>query len=113
MAGFDVATGDFNEDTIDDLLIGSPNARNYAGVAYVIFGTQTLAGSKDLAVGAGFVVLGGEQDAFLGYSVAAGDFNNDGIDDMLLGAPGSAAVGNGAGQVTRSWIPGLKRLVWT
>jgi hypothetical protein len=96
-----VAAGDFNGDGIDDLLLGAfsadaaGNAKPFAGEAYVIFGSTTLSGTKDIAAGdQDLIVLGADGGDFLGSSVAAGDFNGDGIDDLLLGAFNAAAAGN-------------------
>ena len=90
---FSLATGDFNSDGRDDLLVGAPladgpdNERTDAGEAYVIFGAPTLGGSIDLAQGAaGLTVFGDDPSGNLGFTVASGDVNGDGIDDVLLGA---------------------------
>lgn len=85
--------GDINNDGIDDLLIsdaeGAPAGDVYIGHTYVVFGVTDI-GSKGVIDLAGldgtngFVVRG-----FLsGHSVsAAGDINEDGVDDFLIGAP--------------------------
>ena len=90
---FSLDSGDFNGDGLDDLLIGAPladgpdDARADAGEAYVIFGTTGLGGSTDVAEGsAGLTVLGDNPGGNLGFTVASGDVNGDGIDDPLVGA---------------------------
>ncbi len=40
-AGYSVAAGDVNGDSIPDLIIGAPNANSYAGYTYVVFGKST------------------------------------------------------------------------
>lgn len=106
-AGFSLA-GAFNFDSdnagsipIQDLLIGAPGANNTGnGRAYLIYGTSsiTLGQTFDLAnVGADSsindnaipgVIFTGSANNRLGYSVSsAGDFNADGVQDVLLGAP--------------------------
>ncbi len=89
-----MATGDFNDDGFDDLLLGArfgdgpTNDREDAGEAYVIFGAQELPDAVDIAAGEhDLTVYGGVEDGNLGFSVAAGDVNSDGVDDILVGAP--------------------------
>ncbi|MEO0373501.1 MAG: hypothetical protein AAF329_02510 [Cyanobacteria bacterium P01_A01_bin.17] len=88
------SAGDINGDGIDDLAIGASRAYDGAGQTYVIFGTveefDASFNLADLSGNNGFVV-NGTADSFdrLGTSVSsAGDINGDGIDDLLIGAPG-------------------------
>ena len=90
---FSLATGDFNGDEFTDVLIGAPLAdgpaddRTDAGEAYVIFGAPSLAPVVDLAEGtADLTLFGGVVDDNFGFTVASGDINGDGIDDILVGA---------------------------
>ncbi|UCH87251.1 MAG: FG-GAP repeat protein [Dehalococcoidia bacterium] len=90
---FSLAQGDFNSDGIDDILVGAPkasgldNARKNAGEAYVIFGSSDLGGTVDIAEGQhDFTVIGTKAGDNLGFVVASGDVNGDGIDDILVGA---------------------------
>lgn len=96
--------GDFNGDDCDDLAIGDGNATvvspDASGRVSVVFGAPTLPalldagalnGSDGLNIESGppdLAVLG------LGTDVAGGDFNGDGLADLLIGAPGGTAVGN-------------------
>jgi Ca2+-binding RTX toxin-like protein len=100
------AAGDVNGDGIDDLLIGAydaqPGGRYGAGESYVVFGRDQTAGGfpaelelSSLLAGnggdgsAGFVLYGSDTYDYSGRVSAAGDVNGDGIDDVLLGAPGA------------------------
>ena len=93
--------GDINGDGIDDLIIGAPyadpNGNSSAGKSYVVFGKR---GSFDanfnlsqLDGSNGFVlngIRGGGLSDQSGSSVSgAGDINGDGIDDLIIGAPGA------------------------
>jgi hypothetical protein len=90
---FSLAQGDFNDDGIDDILVGAPkasgpdNVRNNAGEAYVILGSSDVGGTVDIAQGQhDFTVIGANAGDNLGFVVASGDVNGDGIDDILVGA---------------------------
>eukprot|EP00820_Chromera_velia_P023665 Cvel_32215.t1-p1 / transcript=Cvel_32215.t1 / gene=Cvel_32215 / organism=Chromera_velia_CCMP2878 / gene_product=Fibrillin-1, putative / transcript_product=Fibrillin-1, putative / location=Cvel_scaffold4959:1-5802(-) / protein_length=870 / sequence_SO=supercontig / SO=protein_coding / is_pseudo=false len=94
------AVGDFNGDGMADARVGShlhdPGGRGSAGEAYVVFGTNLGCGSfgsfqlSSLDGSNGFILNGVATHDNLGDSVAsAGDINNDGIDDVMVGASSS------------------------
>jgi len=99
LAGTSVdGAGDFNNDGIDDLLIGASHTiinprRKGVGQIYVIYGTTASFPSRfnlsDLDGDNGFRINGiGTTDYFGVYSRKAGDFNADGRDDIIIGASG-------------------------
>ena len=95
-AGWAVAAGDVDADGYDDVVIGAPRATGAAGApsgeVYVIYGGNALPGQEiDLGDTPGSHgetrVLGEASIDNLGWSLAVADFNSDGYDDVLAGAP--------------------------
>lgn len=92
--------GDFNDDGLDDVLVGAPfadgpdDARDDAGEAYVVFGREDQPESVDLGAddGADVTVFGGVLGDNLGFSVLGADLNADGIDDVIVGAPAASGT---------------------
>ena len=90
--GWSVECGDVNVDGVDDVLVGapwcSPLGRREAGAVYVIYGKAT--GLPDLweldTSPADELIVGSEAGDALGVSLALGDLDNNGIQDLALGA---------------------------
>ncbi|MBC7985261.1 MAG: FG-GAP repeat protein [Sphingomonadaceae bacterium] len=108
-SGFSVsAAGDVNGDGFGDILVGSPEADaggfSLAGEAYVVFG-KSSAFDASLILSAldginGFRVIGPARNDVRGCSVSSvGDFNGDGIDDLLIGARGGEASSFGSAYI--------------
>jgi len=88
--GMALATGDLDDDGFADLIAGAPWERvgtvGLAGVVSVIRGSAgglTTAGGHVIAQVGGTV----EVDDQFGAEVSTGDFDNDGIADLAVGAP--------------------------
>ena len=99
--------GDINGDGIDDLIIGAngadPNGNSRAGETYVVFGnSEGFNASLELSElngSNGFVLNGIDPDDLSGVSVSgAGDINGDGVDDLIIGAPGADPNDTPAGE---------------
>ncbi len=107
--------GDVNGDGFDDLVVGAPgqnkyrnSAEEYDGEVYVIFGRSSFSGTATIQAtsltgssSTGFAATGLEnQQARTGSSVGSGgDVNGDGIDDLVIGAPGDGyGYGSAAGR---------------
>jgi len=85
--GFSVASaGDVNNDGYDDVVVGAPYYWGGAadtGRVYVYHGT-----SSGLEPDPAWIAAGEQENGQFGYSVAsAGDVNNDGYDDVIIGSP--------------------------
>ena len=88
--GSALAAGDFNGDGKDDLAVGTPGEDDHSGAVYVLYGsvgglgavtiqtwTQNSPGIADEA----------ESNERFGASLAAGDFDGNGKDDLAIGVP--------------------------
>lgn len=96
---FDTA-GDFDNDGVDDVIVGNPAGANGAGEAIVVLGSpadalQSPAGgwTFDGAVASGQALrfVGADAGDLTGQNVAGlGDIDGDGFEDILISAPGAA-----------------------
>jgi hypothetical protein len=90
--GFSVASaGDVNGDGYDDLIIGSPThtVGTYGGGAAFIYHGSATGFVGNHSSTAATILSSTQHGAFMGTSVStAGDVNNDGFDDVIVGAPG-------------------------
>ncbi|MEL7466796.1 MAG: integrin alpha, partial [Pseudomonadota bacterium] len=103
------SAGDVNGDGFDDLIVGvgqaNPNGRNAAGEVFVVFGSADGFGARfdvnTLDGTNGFRIQGADPaDNLGGFVSAAGDFNGDGIDDLIIGAQFADSNAENSGEVT-------------
>ncbi len=93
--GWSLAAGDFDGDGYTDLAVGTPwydtsTYQNAGAVALIYGGPDGLARAN-----ASFDFFDGEYDnAHFGWALASGDLNEDGYDDVVIGAPDSELIGD-------------------
>lgn len=101
--GFAVSgIGDFNHDGHDDVAVGAPlhdTNEPDAGAVYIFYGGPGADNVYDMVIAPN--VTSGHHGVVRGYSVSsAGDFDGDGIADLLVGAPDFGAGGSRLGVAT-------------
>ncbi len=90
--GESIGSGDFNNDGLEDIIIGAQTFGAFDGRGYVLFGTTTpdaVFDTRSLDGTNGFYIdeSPNNDQSYMGTSVAnAGDVNNDGIDDIIISA---------------------------
>ena len=111
--GTTTAWGDFDGDGFDDLVVAAPyedwGTSSQTGVVTVVYGDEdgfALSRTELWGVRSGAVeqlvvfVSGLDERASLGASLAVGDFDGDGLDDLAVGSPDAEVRGvSGAGRV--------------
>lgn len=125
-----LASGDFDDDGYDDLAIGLRGqvvaGQSGAGAVMVVYGTAAglaAPGARLFDRSNDGLTFTPRADDRYGWAVAAGDFDNDGYDDLVVGVPNATCpngtdrgggvvvlAGSSAGVITsatRIWRPGV------
>lgn len=101
------AAGDFDGDGYLDLAVSAPG-ENTNGTVRVLYGSVlgiSTAGSSEFSQqGLGYVEEGGDE---FGVALAAGDFDDDGDDDLAIGVPGDSTQNRGVVHVLPGGPNGL------
>ncbi len=99
--------GDVNGDGFDDFAIGAPaggekQPGSVAGQVHLFFGKETPDWGSGTPLTSADVTWTGTENDDLGFTIIGpGDWNGDGFDDIVVGAPQHP---QGAGQAGRAWI---------
>ncbi|MEO8459330.1 MAG: FG-GAP repeat protein [Dokdonella sp.] len=99
--GASLAVGDFGGDSSMDLAIGIPgedlSPTIDAGAVIVVYANVTglhAQGSEAFARGTNGLAGEAQVDEQFGLALAAGDFNDDGKDELAIGIPGASCAGH-------------------
>lgn len=108
-----VAAGDINGDRIADLIIAADGATNEnnvtSGIVTIIFGRASSATASNRLShaqppGPDVTVLGVDEGDRLGFALATGDVNGDGIADLLMAAPGGDGPTNNRSNCGETYV---------
>jgi len=80
--GHNIVCGDIDGDNVNDMIVGARNFRQGIGRVYVYWGSEV--GDPDPKPGK--IFTGENPNDFFGQGLACGDVNNDGYDDLVIGA---------------------------
>nr|XP_022917597.1 integrin alpha-PS2 isoform X1 [Onthophagus taurus] len=75
--GYSMVVGDFNNEGFQGIAAGMPKGNELRGK--VLLYTWNLTNFKN--------ITGTQLGSYFGYSIAAGDIDGDGLDDLVIGAP--------------------------
>ncbi|XP_070566086.1 integrin alpha-8-like [Ptychodera flava] len=75
--GYSVAVGEFTYDSSDDYVAGAPRSNDLKGMVKVFDSELHLLHQ----------LMGEQLGAYFGFAVCVEDLNNDGLDDIVVGAP--------------------------
>jgi len=102
--GYSLVAGDFDDNGCADLAVGVPRDQlsgvEMAGSVNIIYGSPaglSADGNQLLHQGVPGIDDSLEEFDQFGWSLAVGDFDNDGVHDLAIGAPGETFEGAGPG----------------
>ena len=78
--GRNIVCGDVDGDGYDDILIGAYKYNNYRGRVYLFYGGPDMDTTADL------ILEGQNEGDWFGIGISCGDIDNDGHDDIVIGA---------------------------
>lgn len=96
---FSVASADFNGDGFDDIILGDPGYGSGAGQVQVVFGNNGTNFTNNPGLNIGHSPAIGFGINFGASVSGAGDFNGDGVEDIVVGAPLAGTSSQGAAYV--------------
>lgn len=97
-AGYSLALGNIDGDNRMDLVIGAPftdgvdPSRRDAGSVLIVLGSDQLLGTAGLGEISTYRVIGSNVRYRLGASLALGDFDGDGIDELAVAEPRASGL---------------------
>jgi len=82
--GNSLTTGDLNTDGTDDLIVGAYIYNSFQGRTYVFYGKNLR---TENATDADLIITGESTSSSFGDSLLVTDINDNGVDDLIIGAP--------------------------
>ena len=85
LLGSGLAACDFDEDGLDDLIVGAPFASSYTGQVGIFYGSSYASWVSGMDItDADTLVSGGSTGSFFGFQPACGDIDGDGHMDLIV-----------------------------